>query len=305
MTDMHNCGPYAVIDGPPPAPARYGLLQAAAALVPGVRFVSDDDRWLNGVKALPYPQHLGATHSPFDTSGSSIKEDGEGADEQKFFPFTAYVADKCSAYRLDDDAAYQARIMTRFASVESPQVAHALLTGDGLPVGSPRLSDGEGEFPVGNTAVSLPQALGLLENEIARARRAGVIHMSPRAATLLAGTGHVFMLDPQGRNAQDVIYTRMGTLVIPDQGYVDGATPAPSPGSHPAPSTNQEWLYASGPIELRRSDTYMNPPTLAEALDRGLGATNGEPNTITYRAERDYLISYDNLLQAAVLANYS
>lgn len=305
MTDVQNCGPYAVIDGPPPVPARYGLLQAAAALVPGVRFVPDDERWGNGVDMLPYPQHLGATHSPFDHSGAATKEDGTASEDERFYPLAAYVADKCSAFRISDDAAYKARIYARLASVESPLVAHAMLTGAGLPASSPALSDGGGTFPNGNTAATLPQALAMLEAEIARARRAGVIHMSPRAASILSGSGHVFMLDPLGRNEQDVIYTRLGTLVIPDQGYVDGSTPSPSPGSHPAPTAGQEWIYASGFIEIRRTPTFMNPPTLQEALDRGLGATNGEPNTITYRAERYYLVSWDNLLQASVLASYT
>lgn len=305
MSTQIYCGPYSVIDGPPTEPPKYGLLQAASALVPGVRFVNDNDRWLNGADALPPVEHNGATHSPFDASGAPTKEIGDATDSQRFFPLTVYVPDKCSAFRAEDDAEYRARILARLAAVESANVANALLTGDGLPLASPRLSDGEGAFPVGNTAVSLPVALAQLEGAIARTRRRGVIHMSPIAATILSGSGHVFLLDPQGAKEQDVIFTRQGTLVIPDQGYIEGATPAPSPGTHPAASANQEWMYSSGFVEVRRTETFIQPPTLAEALDRGLTATLGDPNTITYLAERHYLVSWDTEAQAAVLANYS
>lgn len=297
------CGPSAVIDGPPPAPPRYGLLQAAEKLLGGVRFVTDNDRWLNSVKQLPYFHHAGATHSPFDQSGPATKEQGETDDEVQFWPLTVYVPGTCSAFRIEDEDEFQARININLAAVESAVVANAVLTGDGLPVGSPRLSDGQGTFPNGNTAATLPQAIAALEGAIARSRRAGIIHMSPIAASLLSAAGHVFMLDPSDARGQDVLMTRLGTLVIPDAGYIDGATPAPSPGSHPAPTATQEWIYASGFVDVRRTATFVSPPTLAEALDRGLGATLGNPNTITFLAERYYLVNWDNTLQAAVLAN--
>lgn len=302
------CGPHAVIDGPPPLPPRYGLLQAAASLVPGVRFVTNEvgpERWLNGVEALPFPHHAGATHSPYDTSGSATKEVGDPQDAQPFWPLTVYVSDKCSTFRNDNDDEYRSRILTNLAAVESANVAHSILTGNGLPVASPRLSDGEGEFPNGNTAASMPLALAALEGAIARARRAGVIHMSPIAASILSGSGHILVHDPLNTREENVLRTVNGTLVIPDQGYVDGATPAPSPGSHPPASATQEWMYASGFVEVRRTETFINPPTLREALDTGLSATLGDSNTITYQAERYYLVSWDNTLQAAVLANRS
>lgn len=305
MTQI-NCGPYAVIDGPPPLPPRYGLLQAAASLVSDVRFVTSPagpERWLNGAKVLPYPHHAGATHSRFDASGAATKEVGDAGDEAQFYPVTVYVSDQCSSYRVDDNDAYIARINANLAAVEGAVIAHALLTGDGLPAGSPRLSDGEGEFPEGNTAVSLPRALAALEGAIARSRRAGVIHMSPVAASILSGSGHILVHDPLNTREENVLRTVNGTLVIPDQGYIEGATPAPEgAGTHPVATPLQAWLYASGSIEVRRTETFVNPPTLEQALDTGLSASVGGTNVITYQAERYYLVSWDNTLQAAVLA---
>lgn len=299
MTTLQECGPRVVVDGPPPFPPRYGLLMAGSALVPGVRFVTPGagpERWLNGVKAEPFPHHGGATWSQFDASGPSTKEVGDPEDELDFWPVTVYASDTCRSYRIDDDDEYRSRIELNLAAVESAVVANALLTGDGWPPAAPRLSDGGGEFPNANTAVSLPIALSLLEGAIARGRHGGVIHMSPIAASVLSGTGHVILSDPLDTKGQNVMATRLGTLVIPDQGYVDGATPAPSPGSHPAASSTQEWIYASGPIDVYRSTTFINPPELSQALNRSA-------NTVTYQAERNYLVSWDNSIQAAVLAN--
>lgn len=298
-----GCGPLVTVDGPPPFPPRYGLLQAAAAAVAGVRLVPNDagpERWLNGVEMLPYPQHAGAVHSPYNEgSPTNEKEVGDPVDDApQFWPVTVYVADRCNAYAVGNDAAYRDRIMLQLAAVESARVARSLLTGDGFPAGSPRLSDGGGTFPNNDFAVSLPRALSMLEGEIAASGRGGVIHMSPIALTLLAGQGHIIEPDPLNLRGSDVLRTKWGTLVIPDAGYVVGSTPT----GHAAPSPSQEWLYATGPVDVRRTETFINPETVAEALDRGLGATAGNTNTISYQAERHYLVAWDNTIQAAVLA---
>lgn len=300
------CGPYAVIDGPPPAPPRYGLLQAAEKLLAGVRFVTDGDRWMNGVKQLPYFHEPGSTWSTFDQSGPAAKDAADGEDEQQFWPLTVYVPGTCSAFRMADEAEFRTRININLAAVESAVVANALMTGDGLPLASPRLSDGGGEFPNGNTPLTLPQAIAALEGAIARSRRAGIIHMSPIAASLLSAAGHIFMFDSADQRGQDVLMSRLGTLVIPDAGYIDGAAPAPDGlVVHPPASATQEWMYASGFIDVRRTATEVMPPTLAQALDTGMSASLGNTNTITFLAERNYLVNWDNTLQAAVLANRS
>ncbi len=62
----------------------------------------------------------------------------------------------------------------------------------------------------------------------------------------------------------------------------------------------EEWAYATGPVDIRRSEIFTTPDTLAQALDRSLGASNSRPNTITYRAERYFAVDWDSALQAAV-----
>jgi hypothetical protein len=85
--------------------------------------------------------------------------------------------------------------------------------------------------------------------------------------------------------------------VVPDFGYAPGADPV----GHAAAGATEEWAYATGPIDIRRSEMFTLPERVDQALDRSVGATNGSPNTITYRAERYYLPIWDTAVQAAVL----
>jgi hypothetical protein len=155
------------------------------------------------------------------------------------------------------------------------------------------------EFPWGDSPTSLANAIALLELEIALSGRQGLIHMSPAAA--VAGSASHILADLN----IGVLRTINGTVVVPGYGYAAGATPAASdgfPGGHTDPATiTQEWIYASGPVDVRRSDIFTLPETVAEALDRGLGATQDVPNAITYRAERYELVDWDTTVQAAVL----
>ena len=90
----------------------------------------------------------------------------------------------------------------------------------------------------------------------------------------------------------NVLVTRgCGTPIVVGTGYA---------GSHPVgssvPTAKQAWAYATGPVDVRRGDVIVNPPEIKQALDR-------TTNEITYRVERDYLVDWDTVLQAAVLVD--
>ena len=55
-------------------------------------------------------------------------------------------------------------------------------------------------------------------------------------------------------------------------------------------------FVATGPIDIRRGDVEVLPPVIRQTLDR-------RTNVITYRVERDYLVDWDTVLQAAVLVD--
>lgn len=288
-------GPLARVEGPPPIPPLYGLLQAAAAPVSGVRIVTDADegeRWINGVQVYPYPVNLAEVwDSCRSGSTGGTKASGDERPLPEFGAMTVYLADSCTAYQVTNQDEFRARAATAMAAVEGAAVEREFLTGDELLL-NPHLSDGNGTFPNGDTATSPVNAIALLEGEIAASGRLGVIHVSPLLAIFL-DSARVIHRDG------GVLKTANGTLVIPGFGYVDGDTPA----SHTGAGAGEEWIYATGPIDIYRSEIFIMPETLAEALDRGMGATNDRPNSFTYRAERYYLVDWDTAVQAAVLVD--
>lgn len=300
-------GPLWRIDGPQPVAQQYGLLQAAASAVPGVTLVSPDvdqdgiDRWINGVSLYPFPPDLGDV---FDlcAPGSVAASKGFGDDlgNPEFGAMTVWLAETCTSARVawsgeGGQEAYKARAVTSFAAIEGAAVAYEFMTGARMPA-NPHLSDGTGDFPLGATATSVTNGFAVLENYIGtKSGKLGIIHCTPGAALTMGQ----FRID----NKAGYIRTLNGNIVIPDAGYALANSQASYPHTYPAPGANEEWIYATGPINIRRSEIFVEPPTVAEALDRGLGATNNKPNSISYRAERYYVVSADFVVHAAVLVD--
>jgi hypothetical protein len=328
-------GPLERIDGPLPLPPLYGLLPAAEAPAAGVRIVIDTDvgpqdvndlsstgesmqeviarlkeagslppsagnsqeRWLNGVEVYPYPTDTG---SIFDACAPSTETDGtksfgEDMTNPQFAAITVYVSETCKSYRVWDQARFKARAVAALTAVESSLLGRHFMTGEGSPL-SPHLADDAPtcQYPNGDTVTNALNGLALLEQTIAETGRLGLVHGSPQFATAIRER---FAVD----NRTGVIRTVNGIPVIPDFGYARGSTPH----GHAAATGTQEWIYATGPIDIRRSEIFVLPDDLDQALDRGAtgGATTGRSNTITYRAERYYLVVWDTALQAAVLVD--
>lgn len=302
------------IDGPPPLPPPFGLLQAAQAPAAGVRFVVDTDqgplnlddlpadyvlpnagreRWIGGVAVWPYPPDLpqgwvACADSPED------KEFGDGITPPEFAALTIYLAETCTTQQVPDQAAFKARAVRVLEAVQGYAVEREFMTG-ALLGSQPFLADGNGVFPNGDAAVKPNYGIQLLEEQIALSGRLGIIHVSPMLATALLGSGFA-LSDKTG-----VIRTINGIPVIPGFGYAAGSTP----NMHAAPGATEEWAYATGPVDVRRSEIFTTPDDVEQALDRGIPgtATNSRPNTLTYRAERYYATIWDTALQAAVLVD--
>ncbi len=325
------------VDGPLPIPPVNGLLPTAAAPAAGVRFVVDTDlgpvdentilaepgleqglyrkadgsiwlrgdpdqqvfvpanagreRWLNSVEVYPYPPDVPEgwdACAPASTAGE--KSFGTPLAPPEFRALTLSVPITCTAQQVPDEAAFRARAVAVMAATESFGVARALMAGTDVS-GGRYLADSGATFPNGSAATKPNHGLQVLEEAIAGTGRLGVIHCSPMLATALMGTGFA-LSDKTG-----AIRTINGNVVVPDDGYVGNSTP----DSGPAPGATEEWAYATGPVDVRHSEIFTTPDTLAQALDRGLGATTGRTNVVTYRAERYSVAIWDGALQAAVL----
>lgn len=296
-------GPLHRIDGPPPLAPIYGLLATATAPAQGVRIVPDADergieRWMNGVEVYPYPPDQGSVFDTCAGSGPVPKGFGDDLEHPQFGAFTAYVAQTCTTYKVWNQDEFKARAVLALTAIESSIVAREFKTGTVLTA-NPHLGDGTGTFPNGDVATSFWDGMALLEDAIADTGRMGLIHCSPGLLTAAAAKyGWNYWHDVKG----GVIRMISGTPVVPDQGYKGGGAPI----GHAAPVGGQEWIYATGPVDIRRTEVFVTPENVSQALERGTGGaenTPARPNSITYRAERYYLIDWDTELHAAVLVD--
>lgn len=305
MADI-GFGPLWRIDGPLPIPPEYGLLQAATVPAAGVQLVTDLDdkqveRWMNGVQVYPYPPDVGDVYRACD-AGSTPDEKGFGDELRlpEFEPMTLYVAETCTSYKVWDQAAFKARATATLEAVESFLMAREFMAGTKLG-GQPFLADGSAGatcvFPNGDGPCSPIYGLTLLEEQIAESGRQGVIHCSPMLATSLMGYGFAL------KDKTGVIRTINGIVVVSDFGYAQASKQAPI--GHAGTTGTEEWAYATGPVDIRRTEIFTMPENVTQALDRGTphAATNGIPNSITYRVERYALVDWDTEVHAAVLVD--
>lgn len=342
MTTTTTYFPTYPVDGPPPIPPVTGLLAAADAPAAGVRIVVDTtagpvpensiapsgagleeglyrtpdgrimmrqpgvaqdtevyvppkaglERWLAGVALWPYPAETPEGWDGCPSSTLTEKSFGGAVTPPGFRALTIDLPITCTAQQVPDEAAFRARAVAVLAATESWRVARELMAGLLFP-DDPHFADTNATTPNGAVATKPNHGLQVLEEAIAATGRLGLIHCSPMLATALMGGGFA-LSDKSG-----VIRTINGNVVIADGGYA-GASALHAAS---ALGATQEWAYATGPIDVRRSEIFTSPDTRAEALDRGpgLGATNGRTNTFTYRAERYYVAVWDTTLQAAVL----
>jgi hypothetical protein len=84
--------------------------------------------------------------------------------------------------------------------------------------------------------------------------------------------------------------TRRGSIVVAGGGYT-GTGPTGNAGA--AVTATAEWMYATGPVDVRLDTIDVQPDSLAEATDR-------TTNTVVFRAGRRALVTFDPLSVFAV-----
>lgn len=277
-------GPPVRIDGPLPV-RRPGCLLDVATLIP-----TTDEHWINGVMVYPFPPDTGHVHDACSAGSTRTKANGTGPESPHFGSFTAYVPIKCTAATVGQDPAwFEARARAVLDALESTIAERVLCFAEGLDASQPHLTDGNLTTPAGTTALSLTDGLAELENAIGETGRGGVIHASP-GLVMAAGMGGAFA---GGSKALGILYTPSGTPVVSGAGYI-GAFP--DGGS--APTAGNEWAFATGPVQYRKTAPFTIPDQVAQALDRGV-------NDFEFFAEEGLLVDWDGVLQAGVLIDRS
>lgn len=279
-----------LIDGPIPQPAVYNLLTVAQRLPASV----DEDgaaaeRWAQGGTIRPYSPDVPSGWDPCSTGTFRSKGSGVTKATSTFGAFVAFIAETCTAFNIITPESYSARALAALAGTEPYAAESQLMKGLYLP-NNPYICDINATFPVGFAAISASAGLEGLENAIGATARAGVIHADPAT---VSSWSKQFLVFEKGNSK--ILQTVNGTPVVSGDGYI-GAVPL----AHNAPpAARQSWAFATGPIVYQRSDQLiLTPGSIREALNR----TN---NSVTYRAERDWLVAWDGILQAAVLIDRS
>jgi hypothetical protein len=255
------------------------------------------ERWLSGVAVYPYPVDVPSAWNACYGTSQATKAFGTGKTPPEFAAITLSLPISCTTQQVPDQAAFRARAVAVMTATESWGLAREFMSGATVlgPTGSPFLADTTCTLLNGSLATKPNHGIQLLEEAISATGRLGLIHCSPMMATALLGQGFAL------RDTTGVIRTINGNVVIPDAGY--SGVSKPVLGNTPA--KNQEWAYCTGPLDIRRSEIFTTPDTVAQAVDRGTGAgaSNGRPNNVTYRAERYLAIDWDTALHAAVLVD--
>jgi hypothetical protein len=271
------------IDGPPPTPRPYGIVTTPGTIVP-----EGDPHWRAGVILDSYPTDLPESHNPCAVGTMRVKAEGTTPPHPEFSSFTVVLPFTCSGIGLGNEAGAERarrRVRAAFVAKEGWDVERELARGSSN-VDNPHFTKpGLATFPAGaaGTAVSVSEAIGLLENAIGGTAHDGMIHVDP--ATFMRGCED-YLFEADGATMK----TLRGTTVIIGDGYI-GATVGGVLGAR------QSFAWATGPVELTRDDPEVLGPT-AQVLDMST-------NTATFRAERNYVAYWDTALLAAVRVDRS
>ena len=291
-------GPLLRRDGPPPAGRNNTLLQVAAAM--GLLITDDDAHWQNGIALQPYTPGPAGSFDPCGTGTDSIKAAGEGIPLPEFGPVEIYFSETCTARVVGpEDQWFINRATAGLGGAQEAAVENVLATG-GAVFDNPHLTDtnldilnvGTGSgFSRTWTAMNPVEALALLEEQIGGTKKGGIIHAPPAVVTYWSRY-HLL----QEASQKGPLFTKSGTPIVDGYGYI-GAVPDGSNFAHL--TAIEDWAFATGPVKIWMDPAALiYPGSYKEALDR-------HTNTLTYRAERPFVITWDQVLQAGVLIDRS
>jgi hypothetical protein len=274
-------GPAFVVNGPVPAPPSFRLLDVAQIVEEA------SPHWLNGGAVWPYPEAAAYTFDPCSSGSERIKAEAGVIPLPEFNAFTVYVTETCTNRSVGDFDYWRDRGMATLLAAESYAVEREFAEGLALAgSGTPYLADTNVDILNGGVAVKSQVGMSYLEDAIGQSERRGIIHATN--GTVVAW-GKEFLAFHEGGELR----TPPGTRVAMGAGYWKAHPDSVSP-----PTGGKAWAWATGDVLIHRTEPEFIPGLVSQAVDRS-------DNTITYRAERSYLVTWDTYLQAAVLIDWT
>lgn len=284
---FETCGVH--VPGPVIVPRRNGLFTVTEPITPA-------DRHWEGAGVNWDDLLCGSAHS---TDFSCPNIDNPKIEDRDFnnccaSPFTVYASYDCPPVGHPANQAFDVATQ-RLLAHEEREVERIFWEGtpdSGAEQVTPSLQEGNsscGITPVDLTpsvtgaALSPTEALAVLESNLAECvPGVGVIHANYGVASYLAGASLIYR---EGNSW----FTATGQRIAFGAGY-----PGTGPGGD-VPDDGETWLFATGPVAVWRSDIFLTPPRLDEAVDRSL-------NNVRVYAERVYAVGFSCCLFAVRMA---
>lgn len=264
------------IDGPLPKERSRSLLTVSDVLVS-----ESDEHWKSGVSVYGYPDEVPELWEGCSDGTYRTKSEGGYPPTATFTSFVLYIPIVCSAMGIGDPDEFAGRAAAVLRATQAYGVELALAQGV-IGLDNPYLGDDNLQSLA--TGVSAGVGLAHLEDAIGQTGRQGMIHLTPAVAARLE----------QFTEPDAPLYTTSGTPVAIGSGYI-----GTDPTLLAAPGPTSDWIFATGPVEVRiEDDITLIPEGVAEAVDRSI-------NDVVYRAEKVAVVSWDTALQAGVLVDWS
>jgi len=265
------------VDGPTPSAPLHNLLATPGVLQSG-------GRWEGGINMWGFIDGLPSLWDACSAGTYRTKEDESGdVPIEGFDSFVIYVSGLCSTLGIANDlAGWAKRADAVLEATQSFAIEKALAQGvPGLP-DNKFLGDAD---LVALTASGPAAALSALENAIGATGRRGVIHLTPAVAAQLDSN--------LSDNGSGVLTTLTGNSVVIGAGYI-----GTDPVSEASPDSSHDWIFATGPVQVRLSELLAGPDEISGMVDH-------ETNEVIYRAEKLANVSWDGALQVGVLVDWT
>lgn len=282
MSSLEVAGRIPIL-GPAPRERIHSLLTVPGVLVDGL-----EERWESGIVYVTFPDVVpgyweGCSTGTFRTKA---EHDPEDIPEGAFTSFIIYVPIECSSLGMGSFEELTERAAAVLRASQAFAIERALAQGV-VGLDNPFLGDANLDVLAGGTAVSAGVGLSYLDEYIGASGRQGLIHITPAVADATAAipTGDEGALGP--------VYTAAGTPVAIGAGYQDT-----EPEGEAAPGDTEDWIFATGPVEVRVQEVVDVPESIASALDRAM-------NDVAIIAEKVAIVSWDTALQGGVLVDWT
>lgn len=240
----------AVVPSPPATPPPHSLVRAADT-------TRDGDEWERGLQYAP--EAPGGYRAAEYCGTEEVDHTRPMEPYVDYQPWEARFYDPCETTfgYPGHQAEIEARLERIATATESYAIARELWTGElakAAGLENHYLAKAPTVLNAG-VAVSPKRGLGLLEEAIGDSLMGSMAFLH----CARAARPYLWELDQQG----NLLFTKIGNAIVCDAGY-DGRAPD---GEADSATDNVAWVYASGPVVVRRAPLVMYATRDAEVID--------------------------------------